>query len=305
MTLTDSRRAFTAIEGVHIHWWEIGRGRPLLLLHGLTDSHRTWLPVAPLLAASHRVILPDLAGHGLSDRPEATYTLEWHARIVSGLVRSLELENPDVVGHSYGGAVALTLLLGHQPDVRRLALVAAGGFGREVSLALRLASLPGVVENLGQPFMSIGTSLALNAAGGAYLGDEVVHLAAMNSLPGTARAFARSVRDVIDWRGQQRSVSRRLHEFRQTPPVALFWGDRDPVLPFAHATHAASLFDGAMLHRFPGCGHFPHRQAPEAFASALEAFLDAPLASQRLLSPPGRSNLMDSFVPLAQAAALG
>ncbi len=312
MSLTGVRRAFTTVEGVAIHWAETGEGRPLVLLHGLSDSHRTWITVAPLLAKlRRRVIMLDLAGHGLSERPDESYTLEWHSRIVTSFVSALHLQNFDLVGHSYGGGVALCMLLNQKPRVRRLALVAAGGFGREVGLALRLASLPHVVERFGQPFMAIGTRLALNAAGGRYFGEEMAHLAAVNSIPGTARAFARTVRDVIDWRGQHRHVHHRADEVRQYPPVALLWGDRDNVIPFSHAKRAAALFRGTTITRFAGCGHFPHRQCPENFVKALATFLDAsvvPRTSLRTRAPArevAQSALLGTTAPLAHAAMVG
>jgi pimeloyl-ACP methyl ester carboxylesterase len=217
--------SFKRIEGCDLHWEELGQGRPLVLLHGLCDSHRTWLKVAPALARNHRVLMLDLAGHGLSGRPDATYALAWHAGIVGGWLRALGLEDVDLVGHSFGGGVALWMMLVEEQRarIRKLALVAAGGLGRDVSLSLRLASLPLVVEHLGQPFMAGGTRLALNAAGGAYEADEIVRLSAMNAKAGTARAFARSVRDVIDWRGQHRHLLDGGGEVA-LPPVAVFWG---------------------------------------------------------------------------------
>jgi len=231
-----------------------------------------------MLARSHRVLMLDLAGHGLSERPDASYALEWHARIVGAWLEKLGLEDVDLAGHSYGGGVALwMMLLEHRARIRRLALVAAGGLGRDVCVALRLASIPFVVERFGQPFMARGTRLALSSVGSAYDGDEIARLSSMNATAGTARAFARSVRDVIDWRGQYRHVLDGGSEIAPLPPVALFWGERDPVIPITHATATASLLGGAPLTRFPGCGHFPHHQKPADFVHALEAFLSAPI----------------------------
>jgi pimeloyl-ACP methyl ester carboxylesterase len=271
--------SFARIDGCKLHWVELGNGRPAVLLHGLCDSHRTWSKIAPMLAWSRRVLMLDLAGHGLSERPDASYTLEWHACLVGKWLQALGLEDVDLVGHSYGGGVALWMMhLEHRARVRRLGLVAAGGLGRDVSFALRLASLPFVVERFGQPFMASGTRLALSAARGAYDGDELARLSSMNATPGTARAFARSVRDVIDWRGQHRQLRDGGGELAALPPVALFWGDSDPVIPITHATETVSLLGGVPLTRFAGCGHFPHRQEPAGFVHALEAFLSAPAA---------------------------
>ncbi len=264
--------------GVDVHWVEVGSGPPLVLLHGLCDSHRTWSTVAGALARSRRVLMPDLAGHGLSSRPDASYSLHWHADVVGAWLERLGLDEADLVGHSFGGGVAQWLLLEHRARVRRLALVAAGGLGRQVGMALRFASVPFVVERFGQPFMARGTHLALNAAGGAYTPDEIAELSRMNAIPGTARAFARSVRDVISLRGQHRHFLDRAHEVAELPPVALFWGEADPIIPIAHAVEAAAVVQGARLTRFPRVGHFPHRQEPERFVRELEAFLDEPRA---------------------------
>jgi pimeloyl-ACP methyl ester carboxylesterase len=272
---TEAVMGIVRVEGFDLHWAELGRGRPLVLLHGLCDSHRTWSKVAPFLARGRRVLMLDLAGHGLSERPDAGYTLEWHAQIVAGWLESLGLGEVDLVGHSYGGGIALWMLRSHRAHIRRLALVAAGGLGRDVSLALRLSSIPYVVEQFGQPFMAPGTRLALRSAGAAFDANEIAALSSMNAAAGTARAFARSVRDVIDWRGQYRQLRDALDELGVLPPIALFWGERDPVIPITHAIETASLLHGSTFVRFAGCGHFPHRQQPEGFVRALETFLDA------------------------------
>src|SRR5262249_20864730 len=158
------------------HYAEAGAGRPTVLLHGLSDSHRTWNRVVPMLAKTRRLLMVDLPGHGLSGRPDASYSLAWHARIVGAFLDALALDEVDIVGHSFGGGVAQWLLLEHRRRIRRLALVAAGGLGREVSWSLRLCSLPGVVEQFGQPFMPVGTRIVLGAAGAAFDRDEVAHL---------------------------------------------------------------------------------------------------------------------------------
>lgn len=275
------------IDGVDLHWAELGDGPPLVLLHGLCDSHRTWFPVAARLARRRRVLMLDLAGHGDSSRPDASYSLAWHADLVGAWLERLGLESVDLVGHSYGGGVAQWMLLDHRDRVRRLVLEAAGGLGREVGVALRWASFPVVVERLGQPFMAFGTTRALASAGAAFSAPEIAELAAFNARPGTARAFSRSVRDVIDGRGQHRHFLDRAHEIASLPPIAIFWGDRDPLIPIEHGVAAIDRLDGAEFVRFAGVGHFPHRQVPDRFVDALEAFLDAPeMPSARLRIEP-------------------
>jgi pimeloyl-ACP methyl ester carboxylesterase len=269
--------SFRAIAGVRLHWAELGRGHehtPVLLLHGLNDSHLTWKRAAPTLAADRRVLMPDLAGYGLSERPNASYALGWHAEVIARWLDDVGLEKVDLVGHSFGGGVAQMMLLECPAKIRRLALVASGGLGREVSLVLRLASLPGVVEHLGQRFMALGTWMTLRGQRAGFLPDEIAELCAMNATGGSARAFARTVRDVVDWRGQRRTFFQRAHELTGLPPIAVFWGNRDTIIPVAHGKAFAESVRGVALTLFEDCGHYLHYEQPEAFVQALKTFLD-------------------------------
>jgi pimeloyl-ACP methyl ester carboxylesterase len=288
---------FARVRDVDLHWAEHGSGRPLVLLHGLCDSHRTWFPVAPALARSHRVLMLDLAGHGESSRPDASYTLDWHATLVGAWLEKLGLDEVDLVGHSFGGGIAQWMLLEHRKRIRRLGLESAGGLGREVGVALRWASFPFFVERFGQRFMSFGTTRALNAAGAAFSDEEIATLARYNAIPGTARAFSRSVRDVINGWGQYRHFLDRAHEVPSLPPIALFWGEEDLLIPVSHGIKAASIIEGATLTRFPGVGHFPHRQVPARFVEVLRAFLDARhVECPRIVGPRGAPHLPTTSV---------
>jgi pimeloyl-ACP methyl ester carboxylesterase len=260
------------VSGIKMHWQEIGSGRPLVLLHGLADSHRSWHRVAPQLAANRRVISVDLPGHGLSGRPDASYSLDWHATVLGQWMDKLGLDEIDLVGHSFGGGVAQFLLLSHASRVRRLALVAPGGLGREVGIGLRLLSLPGA-ERVVQPFLGIGTHIALGKLGHLSW-DDRRRAAWVNSAPGTARALVRSVREVIDLGGQHRHFLDRAHDVQKLPPLSLFWGDSDPVLPIVHAHRAMRYMSEVKLTTFANTGHFPHLEQPEKFLAALSPFLD-------------------------------
>jgi pimeloyl-ACP methyl ester carboxylesterase len=276
---SDWRHQFAWVDGVRLHWAELGESSdrpPLVLLHGLNDCHRTWrLLVAPL-ARDRRVLMPDLPGHGLSGRPDASYELRWYGSVLAHWLDTVGIGRADVVGHSFGGGVAQMMLLQSPEHIRRLALVSSGGLGREITLSLRLASLPHVVERLGQPFMGPCTWLGLKAAGGMFSPDDAAHLSTMNAQSGSARAFARTVRDVIDWRGQRRTFYQRAGELSPLPPIAVFWGDRDNVIPFSHAEALAKSVYGVRITRFDGCGHYPHHERPRALARALTDFLDSP-----------------------------
>src|SRR2546425_7804019 len=100
---------------VNLHWTEAGQGPPVLLLHGLNDSHRTWREIWPRIPG-RRVLMLDLPGHGMSSRPSAPYTLDWNATQVARWIEQLDLNDLDVAGHSYGGGVAMAALEMPPPD---------------------------------------------------------------------------------------------------------------------------------------------------------------------------------------------
>lgn len=272
---------FLEVEGVRLHWAEAGTPSslpPVVLLHGLNNSCRSWARVAPLLGVDRRVLMPDLPGHGESARPDAAYALDWHARIIARWLQAIGIQRADFVGHSFGGGVAQMLLLECPERLRRLVLVAAGGLGKGVGWWLRLASLPGIVEYLGQPFMALGTRLALRSGRDGVTREDVRELCRSNSQAGSARAFARSVRDVIDWRGQRRTFRQRAHEIGELPAMLVLWGDRDAILPIEQGRAFAASLPGATFMTFAGAGHYLHNQHPEAFVRAVRQFLDAPAA---------------------------
>ena len=273
-----------------LHWEEyvprgshsrrVETGRPLVLLHGLSDSCRTWNRVAPGLAAHRRVVALDLPGHGRSARPDATYDPGFYARTVSAWLEGLRAEDPhfdaiDVVGHSLGGGIAQRLLLESVgPRIRRLGLVSAGGLGVEVALPLRLAAMSGAIELTGQYLMGVGTRAGMRVLGGDFDAEDRKHLAAVNARAGTARALARTLKSALDYRGQREHLLDHAHRLERLPPIRVFWGDKDQVIPVSHAQDISRFVDGVSVRRFARAGHYPHREAAADFLPELVSFLD-------------------------------
>jgi len=278
-THSSARHCYADVGGVNLHWVEVGQPNanpPLVLLHGLNDCYSTWKHITAELAQDRWVLIPDLPGHGYSGRPDASYELQWHASIIAQWLEMLDIQQADCAGHSFGGGVGQMLLRECRHRIRRLALLSTGGLGREVTFGLRLASIPWIIEKLGQPFMARGSLMALRHIGRSLRKDHITELSEINSQKGSARAFARTVADVINWRGQTRTFFQHAHEITELPPIGLFWGDLDRVIPIAHARELIEAVDGIVLKVFEGCGHFPHHERPECVAGAFRDFFNAP-----------------------------
>jgi pimeloyl-ACP methyl ester carboxylesterase len=229
--------------------------------------------------------MPDLPGCGLSSRPDASYELSWHAKVIAHWLEQLGLTSVDVVGHSFGGGVAQMLLLACPERIRRVVLAASGGLGREVGFWLKLATFPHFVEHYGQPFMAFGTRRALRSQYNEQSQPQLDALLAMNARRGTARAFSRTVRDVINFQGQTRQFLQRAHEVRAFPPIAVLWGERDTLIPIEHGRRFVEHMSGAVFTSFAGCGHYLHRDRPAEFVRVVRAFLDSPTAARVTLRP--------------------
>ena len=258
----------------------LGTAPVLLLVHGIGDSSQTWAEVIPLLAQTHTVLAPDLLGHGASDKPKADYSLGGFANGMRDLLVVLGVERVTIVGHSLGGGVALQFAYQYPSRVERLVLVASGGLGAEVHPVLRAAALPGasyaIALSVRAPVRVPLLALArLGVHGGFAEAADVEEVGIIwRGLQdrSTRSAFLRTLRSVIDLRGQSVTSRDRLY-LTEAIPTLLVWGDRDPVLPVEHAHRAASSLPGARLEVLPRAGHLPHRSSPVRFASVLSAFL--------------------------------
>jgi len=136
----DGRKVSVVLKnGQKIAYLDSGspRGRPLVLIHGYTDSARDWLPVESLLAKRFRLIIVDLRGHGASGKPECCYTRFDFAFDVKLLLDSLHIGVADIAGHSLGSLVAQTFAELWPGATRRLILISSTGtsFGTQGWLA--------------------------------------------------------------------------------------------------------------------------------------------------------------------------
>jgi pimeloyl-ACP methyl ester carboxylesterase len=259
-----------------------GSGPVLLLLHGIGNNCQTWAGVIERLAESHTVLAPDLLGHGDSDKPRGDYSLAAYANGMRDLLSVLDVEQATVVGHSLGGGIALQFAYQFPERCQRLALVGSGGLGPELSVGLRAATLPGAelvltaLAGVSGPLrMGMRTlERAGRAAGWRRVGDLAEAGDALLALKDVEarRAFLRTLRGVVDARGQAVTALDRLY-LADSIPMLVIWGSRDPIVPAQHAETVRDLVPSARVEVFPGAGHWPHLDEPDRFCDVLLDFL--------------------------------
>lgn len=274
----------TMIHGRELAYLEAGagEGKPVLLLvHGMAASSRTWREMIPRLERRFHVIAPDLPGHGRSSLEFDDYSLGAMASALRDLLVVKGIKRCTIIGQSLGGGVALQFVYQYPDYCERIVLIGSGGLGKEVSWILRLLAVPGAGLLLSgaaaPPIVNAGNSARrffLERGIRADAMDE--SWAAFESLgrPGHRRAFFKTLRAVVDNKGQAVSAANRFRLAGQLP-VQLIWGDRDPIIPVSHGHATHDAIPGSRLAIVPRTGHYPHVEDPAAVEEILVDFMDS------------------------------
>lgn len=189
-----------------------GEGPTVLLVHGLAASSRTWAPVFDALGGGLHVIAPDLLGHGASEAPRSgDYSLGGYATGLRDLLAALDVERATIVGHSFGGGVAMQFAHQFPEFTERVVLVSSGGLGHDLTLALRAASLPGTelvlrsAASLTAPWMRRAAHRLAHRVGRVPRSDiDGVHTALETFADrGTRGAFVQTARGALEPSGQR------------------------------------------------------------------------------------------------------
>ncbi|ORW28824.1 hypothetical protein AWB91_02045 [Mycobacterium paraense] len=275
---------FRTIHGYRRAFRIAGSGPALLLIHGVGDNSKSWDTVHAKLAQRFTVIAPDLLGHGESDKPHADYSLPAFANGMRDLLAVLGIDRVTVVGHSFGGGVAMQFAYQYPQLVERIVLVSAGGVAKDVSLALRLAAMPLGAEALGvlrapgvMPTIRRVGRAVQSALGSTRFGRDAAEvvdlLEGFLDRDGLA-AFARTLRSVVDARGQYVTMLDRSY-LVESVPVQIVWGEDDLIIPVEHAHTAHAAMPGSRMEIFEDSGHMPFHDHPDRFVEVVERFVDS------------------------------
>lgn len=267
--------------GYRLKYVDRGEGEPIVFLHNGVLSHRLWDYQLDFFEQTHRVVAPDLLGHGQSDRPDTIYTADEFVSQVLHLVDELELQRFHLIGCCLGGGVGLEFARRYPERVRTLSLITvdtprtvhAGLFGRADrhsipgspvrTLAGRLCETP-----LGRWLMS--RAFYRVQCGPIALSDPAfrAHVDRMYRHAGTWRVFCNS--SVDSFAG--------LDQFSKPegfPPTLMMWGKENRVLPARAGEELAARVQPDRIEFWDGCGYMLMRERPTQTNEALASFMRA------------------------------
>lgn len=255
-----------------------GEGPAVVLLHGMFATADCWEPTAADLSRDHRVIVPDLPGHGRSTTGAQPYSLSFYVQWLHDLLDELGVEQAVLVGNSMGGAISLAYARAHPERVSALVLANPLGMSTAIPwdsgwrLLVRgrhmvAAALTGHIKP--HVFRYLEGWLVRQPWG--RFADVLERMTALNFKQGLVSVLAGVRLLLVDFLPQGRRI-----RFAQTPtpaPALVVWGAHDGLLPARHATEARERFPTDRYVIFANSAHMPMLDEPEAFNALVREFL--------------------------------
>lgn len=255
--------------GIGTNYLDAGSGSPVVLVHGSgpgVSAYANWRLTIPDLSAEHRVLAPDMAGFGFSDRP-GDYGMEGWLAQLDGFLRELGLERVSLVGNSFGGGLSLAFAARWPERVDRLVLMGSVGVSFPITHGLDAVwGYEPSIENMRH-------ILDLFAYDRNLVNDELAQVRYRASIePGFQEAFSSMFpaprQRWVDAMATPEDVIRSLpHD------TLIIHGRDDQIIPMSNATRLLGLIERSQLHVFGRCGHWTQIEHAKAFNALLLSFL--------------------------------
>jgi len=244
------------VSGIATEYADDGEGPVMLMLHGWKDSLHTFDPLVPALAQKFRVVRVDLPGFGATEMPPEAWKLDDYADFVSAFTGKLRLDVRVLVGHSFGGRIAIKGTARGKFAPEKLVLIASAGVAQRKTL--RVSSLK-VLAKVGKL-----ATLPLPRSVKTKLRNRLYE--SIKSDYANAGALKDTFVNVIS-----ENLSSAAEDIKI--PALLIWGSADTETTLEEGVRLSELIHGSKLELLQAAGHFVHREHPERVVKMMLAFL--------------------------------
>ena len=251
---------------------------PLLILHGFPTSSLDFAGVVDRLAEHRRVVLLDLLGYGLSEKPDVAYTLSLQADLVVALTSALGLDRLALLTHDMGDTVGGELLARQMEGTWPVEVTGRVVTNGSIYIAMAnltagqqfLLELPDerLADGLGPDRDGLAASLVATLSPNHSDLDLRAH-AELVQHAGGAQLLPRTIRYIEERRANERRYTGAIET--HPSPLTIVWGPEDPIAVAAMAERLAEARPDATLRWLDGAGHYPQLEAPDAFVEAVVA----------------------------------
>lgn len=245
---------YSKIENLQVYYQKIGQGKNLIMLHGWGEDVSTFWPLAQFLKDNFTLWLIDLPGFGRSDPPKKAYDTKDYAQIISQFIKSQKIKKPILLGHSFGGKVAIRLTLLYPHLVNKLILMASSGIKRVPSFrTIFIYPTAKIIHHLMPAIFNIKSIIR--------------------------KKFYRKIESDYENAGLMKDTLLKTIKEDLTSDLKkinkktlIIWGDEDRAVPLKYGKIIYHLIKNSKLVVLEGKGHFLHVHDPERFAYYVKDF---------------------------------
>lgn len=246
----------TLVNNLRINYKMAGEGKPLLILHGWGRGSDSWIQVQEILAEKkYKVIVPDLPGFGKSQAPATAWTVDDYATWLNDFIVPLNLEKIFLLGHSFGGRIAIKFAIKFPEKISKLILYEAAGIKHKKVLS----------------------QIIINTF--AKIGNKFSFFPFYSTLEKAFYKFVVRKQDYLRSKGIMKETFKKVISQDLTPflplisvPTVIIWGEKDKITPLSDAYLMKEKIIYSEIKIIPALGHGFHHEAPENLTNTVVQF---------------------------------
>jgi pimeloyl-ACP methyl ester carboxylesterase len=253
-------------------------GPAVIFLHGFGDSLATWSGIRNAMPKDYQLYFIDLKGCGYSSKPnDGKYSAVDQAEIITAFIDRQGLKRVILVGHSFGGAVALLTYMNFHNNpvnpIEKIVLIDSAGYNQKLPFFIAILRIPVVnslvLNLLPGEFQAEHTLRNLIYDKSKLTRDKILRYEMFYAMPGSHNALIQTAKQIVPVNHEEIIKKIKLINV----PTLIMWGRNDPIIPVENAFKFQADISGAKAKIIDNCGHIPQEEKPEEAIKAIAEFL--------------------------------